>query len=340
MNQRITWLGVLTACGLLTVLLVSIIVIPRWLYPPLNAADLRGIASPQARIELQQAQSQLANDARSSVLQGLAGLLVVIGAMATWRQVHISREGQITERFTRAVDQLGSSNVDVRIGGIYTLERIAKNSPDDRNAVLYLLCAFVRTHMPWPVGAPGGPQHPTATVDEELPWMRVRAPDIQAAMGVVGRRAPERDEPVIYLSRVDLRSIALRHARLGGTKLRYANLARAVLAGVWLDRSDLTAADLRRAFLEDAHLNRADLSRAYLQSANLRRANLSHADLRGANLTDAILAGAVLTGAQADQATLWPASFDAGRRSELGIIEISQSAAAGPGAGQQGVISQ
>ena len=110
MNQRITWLGVLTACGLLAVLLVSIIVIPRWLYPPLSPADLRGIASAQARIQLQQAQSQLANDARSSVLQSLAGLLVVVGAMATWRQVHISREGQITERFTRAVDQLGSDN--------------------------------------------------------------------------------------------------------------------------------------------------------------------------------------------------------------------------------------
>ena len=94
--------------------------------------------------------------------------------------------------------------------------------------------------------------------------MRVRAPDIQAAMGVVGRRAPSRDEPVIYLSRVDLRSIALRRSRLSGTKFRYANLARAVLAGVWLDHSDLTAADLRRAFLDDAHLNHANLSRASL----------------------------------------------------------------------------
>ena len=331
MNQRINWLGVLTACGLLAVLLVSIIVIPRWLYPPLSPAGMRGIASAQARIQLQQAQSQLANDARASVLQGLAGLLVVIGAMATWRQVHISREGQITERFTRAVDQLGSDNVDVRIGGIYALERIAKNSAADRNPVLYLLCAFVRTHMPWPVGAPGGPQHPTAVVDEQLPWMRVRGPDIQAAMGVVGRRAPSRDEPVIYLSRVDLRSIALHRARLGGTKFRYANLARAVLAGVWLDHSDLTAADLRRAFLQDANLNHANLSRASLQGANLRRANLGHADLRGANLTDAILDGTVLTGAQADEATLWPAGFGAERRSEFGVIETSQRFASSPG---------
>lgn len=81
-------------CGLLAALFEGIVILPRWLYPPLSPSDLRGILSPQVRIQLQQAQSQLANDARSSVLQGLAGLLVVIGAIATWRQVHISREGR------------------------------------------------------------------------------------------------------------------------------------------------------------------------------------------------------------------------------------------------------
>jgi len=49
--------------------------------------------------------------------------------------------------------------------------------------------------------------------------MRVRAADIQAAMGVLGRLPPSRDEPVISLSRVDLRSIALRDARLSGIKV-------------------------------------------------------------------------------------------------------------------------
>ena len=60
-------------------------------------------------------------------------------------------------------------------------------------------------------------------------------------MGVLGRLPPSRDEPTISLSRVDLRSIALRDARLNGSRFRYANLARSVLAGVWLERSDLTA---------------------------------------------------------------------------------------------------
>ena len=119
----------------------------------------------------------------------------------------MSREGQITERFSRAVNQLGSQNVDVRIGGSYALERIAKNSPDDRNAIQYLLGAFVHNNASWPVGAPDGPQHPTATVDEHLTWMSVRAPDIQAAVGILGRRPSSPDARVLYLSRVDLRGL-------------------------------------------------------------------------------------------------------------------------------------
>ena len=35
--------------------------------------------------------------------------------------------------------ELGSENVDVRIGGTYALERIAKNSAADRNAIEFLL---------------------------------------------------------------------------------------------------------------------------------------------------------------------------------------------------------
>ena len=104
-----------------------IILIPRLLYPPLTATDLRGVTDAKTRIELRQAQSQLANDARSAVLQGIAGLVVVVGGAATWRQVRVSREGQITDRFTHAIDQLGCDKPEVRVGGIRALERIATN---------------------------------------------------------------------------------------------------------------------------------------------------------------------------------------------------------------------
>jgi hypothetical protein len=221
------------------------------------------------------------------------------------------------------VDQLGSQNVDVRIGGIYALERLAKNSPADRNAIQYLLGAFVRNNASWPVGAPDGPQHPTATVDEYLTWLTVRAPDIQAAVGILGRLPHSPDARVLYLSRTDLRGLQLDGAELTGIQMRHANLARASLRETRLGRGDLQDTDLRRANLEHAHLTWANLSHAHLQDADLRHADLSHADLRGANLTGAIIDGIILTGARADNATAWPVDLDAETRRELGIIETS-----------------
>jgi hypothetical protein len=107
---------IIVACGL--------ILLPPMIYPPLSEADLHAVSDADTRIQLQQAQSQLQNNVRLAILQMAAGLLVVVGAAATWRQVQVNREGQITERFTRAVEQIGSDNVDVRIGGIYALERM------------------------------------------------------------------------------------------------------------------------------------------------------------------------------------------------------------------------
>ena len=245
----------------------------------------------------------------------------------TLRALEITEQGQVAERYTKAIEQLGSENADVRIGGIYMLERIAKNSADDRRTIQFQLGAFVRNHARWP--ATEDQQHPTATVDEHLPLMQVRAPDIWAAVAVLSRRLPMKDEQPLYLSRVDLRGLRLDDARLPGVVMRHTNLARARLREAQLDQSDLKEADLRQADLEGTQLSRVTLSSAYLQGANLSRAdlrgaNLSRADLRGANLSDAILDNTTLTGARANDATIWPNGIDAERRRELGIIEMGQ----------------
>jgi Pentapeptide repeats (8 copies) len=239
----------------------------------------------------------------------VAGLLLVAGAIATWRQVQVNREGQITERFTRAIDQLGSQTPDVRLGGIFTMERIAKDSPADRNTVAAVLSAFVRTHAPWMVGAADGPEHPTATVDERLPWLEHRAPDVSTAIWLLGRRPPSRDAPRLYLSRVDLRAAHLPNAQLPNINLRNANLARAVLLGINLERSDLENTDLRHTDLRAAHLTSANLRRAHLQNADLGGADMRRADLRGANLQGANLQGADLSEVRVDATTVWPHGF-------------------------------
>ena len=66
------------------------------------------------------------DNARGRLLTLGAGLLAA-GALAyTALTFNLSRQGQVTDRYTEAIEQLGSDKLDVRIGGIYALERIAR----------------------------------------------------------------------------------------------------------------------------------------------------------------------------------------------------------------------
>jgi hypothetical protein len=131
---------------------------------------------------------------------------------ATRDQLQLTHEGQITDPFTKAVDQLGSQHLDVRVGGIYALERSARDSPPDRPTVEEVLTAFVRGHAPWPPPppAPAQPavtQQPTTAAISQPPSTaspaagtgsagqpdQVAEPhgpaaDVQAAVTVLGRR--------------------------------------------------------------------------------------------------------------------------------------------------------
>lgn len=85
-------------------------------------------------------------DTRTALLAGLLG----IGALATFllnSRVHkLTEQGQITERYTKAIEQLGSTGLDVRLGGIYALERIAVDCARDHPTIAEVLSAFVREH--------------------------------------------------------------------------------------------------------------------------------------------------------------------------------------------------
>jgi hypothetical protein len=309
MRRLLSWRILATGSGFLLLLLAAVVLLPAAAYPALSGTDLHGVAGASNRIDLQNARYALQNNFRGQLIQILAALFVVAGAAATWQQIRIAREGQITERFTRAIDHLGSEKLDVRLGGIYALERIALNSPADRASVTPILGAFVRGHAPWLVGSPDSPAHPAPEVDEKLPWLTHRAVDVQTAMHVLARRPGHPGEPKLFLSRVDLRRMQLSEARLDDTYLRHANLARSWIPGAHLERSEMKDIDLRQANLRGAHLAHADLRLAHLQGTDLRQAILRHADLSGANLTNALLDGADLTGIQTDHSTIWPTGY-------------------------------
>jgi len=214
--------------------------------------------------------------ARGRLLAHGAGLLAAGALAVTARSLARFRAGQVTGRYTRALEQLGCEELDARIGGIRALERVARDSPRHHPTVMKMLAAFIRErsrqHRPLP--DPGG------QASEPSP-----RPDVQAAITVVGRRLTERD-----LGPVDL----------AGADLADADLTGAVLTGAVLVRADLLAARLVRADLSGADLGGARLTGANLAGADLSGADLADADLVGADLAGAELTGAELTGA------LWP----------------------------------
>ena len=284
-----------------------------------------------ARHDIGSAKGSLAtarDAARGRLLTLGAGLLAAGALLFTARNFTLSRrtfelteQGQVTDRFTKAIEQLGSDKLDVRIGGIYALERVARDSAKDHPTVMEVLTAFVREHSrePWPLRDPDDDEEPA----------RLTRPDVQAALSVVGRRGVERDIQRIDLIRADLTNADLTGAvlagavlaravlaganlggaRLGGAvltdaRLTGAGLVGADLGGARLTRARLTGADLTGARLDGADLFGADLTRADLSGAVLARARLSAANLTGARLIDADLTGANLDGANLDGARL------------------------------------
>jgi hypothetical protein len=181
------------------------------------------------------------------------------GHRITARTFKRTQRGHLTDRYAKAIEQLGNDNLDVRLGGIYSLEQIAHDSRRDRDqaTIVDVLSAFVRVHSAplyqykasLPEGAPPEPADEQRRRAVEYVAELDRPPvDVQAAVTVLGRL------PI----------------RFGLTVKVGADLAEA-----WLRRANLTGATLTEASLDQANLTEADLAGATLTGATLTKADLA-----------------------------------------------------------------
>jgi hypothetical protein len=237
------------------------------------------------------------------IATALPGLAAVIALIFTWqsinattnatnRQLQIAGQGQVTDRYNAAITNLGSSSVDVRLGGIYALQRIMQDSRRDQPTVVAVLCAFVRDHANATTARSGrsSASSHTSSAPSSPPT------DIQAALTVVGTRNTAHDGSTTVVDFTD--------AQLFGAKLIHAHLSDVHLSDADLTNTDLTGADLTGANLFGANLDHANLSGANLYGANLTAVNLTGADLTFAHLPAATLSGADLIHADLYSANL------------------------------------
>ena len=175
----------------------------------------------------------------------LGGLLIGI-PLALWRnivatlQVKTSEWNLRNERYQTGANMLGSDTLATRLGGIYALEHLAKDHPDEYHIqIMKLLCAFVR----YP---------PT---DKSFDAKGSGRPDVEVAVQAIGTRGEngkklESDEKWL---------LDLREANLRGAELEDANLTG---ARIWF--ANLTDAYMFRVNLTDANMSRVNISGTWL----------------------------------------------------------------------------
>jgi hypothetical protein len=165
-----------------------------------------------------------AGDVRTALVQALGGAALVgtlyfsaASLQASNRTLDLNRQGQVADRFTRAVAQLGdAASLDVRVGGIYALEQVARDATEYRTPVLEVLTSYLREHDRW---------QPTATMPSSQPdgtagRPQVRA-DVHAVVTALRQREPDSSSPM-HLHEVDLGGTDLRGAHLEGADLHGA----------------------------------------------------------------------------------------------------------------------
>ncbi|MGV9921534.1 pentapeptide repeat-containing protein [Streptomyces cellulosae] len=102
----------------------------------------------------------------------VAGAGALVALVVAYRRQRVDEAGAHreatrlhTERFSQAVDKLGSDSPAVRLGGVHALAGLADDAPDDnlRQTCVDVLCAYLR--LPFPPD-PGAPPDDTSTEEQ------------------------------------------------------------------------------------------------------------------------------------------------------------------------------
>ncbi|PTW49808.1 pentapeptide repeat-containing protein [Rhodovulum kholense] len=285
------------------------------------------------------------------VLAGLIGVpFLVWRSIVAQKQVDVAEQGLITDRLNKAVEGLGAEktvkrrlthpdgsteteettepNIEVRIGAIYALERISRDSDRDHVNVMEILCAYIRQNAPASSArnpeddgiAPvedlpqGATPHEIAIhlkiVDErtqklkdwaaKIPQLRN---DVRTALEVIGRRDKDRialeRSPETYSSAQTSYILDLRE-----TNLQRANLENLDFSKALFNRSRMESSNLFRTNIAEARFYRTRMDIVSAPFARMHRAEFQKAHLHGANFLFAFADGADFSASRMEAANL------------------------------------
>ncbi|WP_417208033.1 pentapeptide repeat-containing protein [Antarctobacter sp.] len=298
---------------------------------------------------------------------GFVGLITALGALVsaplalirvwtTERQTRTSEQGHMTDRISKAVEQLGAEktvkdaegertvpNIEVRIGGLLSLERIAQDSTRydkgrDHVRVMEILCAYVRENapaseavdFPLPDWEPLKDDASEEERESHLAWRKARfkerynsnarewaqsldgpRADISMAVRIIGRRDADQ-------LRVEARWVPETAEKADWVfaeacpdlpdppsgKRHPEGAIEDFKAKLEAWKETLSSYRGYRPDLRNTNLQKADLSKLTLSGANLTSARMEGADLRDARMEGAVLGRARMEGADLREARM------------------------------------
>ena len=184
------------------------------------------------------------------------------------RQADTAQQGLLNERYQKGAEMLGSNALTLRLGGIFALQRLAEEHPEQYHVqITRLFCAFVR---PAEI-----PSEPPDMIPEPNPVPPTA--DIQAIMDAIGAREEHRQ----MLEDQEKYRLWLSLVKLSAASLGRANLSSAQMDWAWLDRADLRETNLSGATVDNSALDYAWLGGAKLVGTSFRSAGLQGASFWG-----------------------------------------------------------
>ena len=265
--------------------------------PPSTVAPIQ--SSPA---QLTEARASALTGARQAVLLTIGGLVALVTLWLSYARhrreresAELDKDSNRTDRYTQAIEQLGSDKPSIVLGGIYALERLARDSLSDRQTVANVLAGYLRDTSP--------------TSEQDGPLSTVAA----AAVSVVAQMQGWGTALHLDLTGVNMSGAQIPGARFEGAMLNAAHLDGADLVGATFTGAHLKNAHLKGAFLKGALLDQAILIEAHLNGARAPGANFANSNLHKAGLNKAVLAGAILDGADLSGARMQGSSLKGAR---------------------------
>ena len=227
------------------------------------------------------------------------------------KQVDVAQEDLITDRINKAVEGLGLEktvkeldnngksvertvpNLEVRIGAIYALELIAKDSKRDYRRIIEIICLYIRNNAP------------AVSLDPTEPPFSKAVPriDIQAAITVLGRR----EKKQIDIERTDKFRLDLRNTDLSGVDFSNGDFSAAMFRDCRIEGSNFNDTKLEgtqffRSLLNFTSFYGADLKGTRFESAIITKCDISNSFVVG-DVYGISVVGADLTGISSFRST-------------------------------------